>query len=271
MSVCCGGILGLGETTEDRLKMLEVISGFNPQPESVPINSLKATATERLVDKVAADDGLEFAERLLKMPENELTELLGTLDDFNPGAARALRSRMFYELVNKRSTPDPETGGATARVDTSGLMRDITNLPLNKLNSLINTGMSKADASRLRSGVTALQKMAEGPQAQSAGTGLRARLENFAINAASQDVGFISRLLAGEFSPGFFERMIYTPEGQRALMHMGDPKVAAPLFAQSVNFAVNAMRAADEQRERLQQDVEERRAQQLGRQAVQGL
>jgi biotin synthase len=40
MSVCCGGILGLGETTDDRLKMLEVLSEFNPQPESVPINSL---------------------------------------------------------------------------------------------------------------------------------------------------------------------------------------------------------------------------------------
>ncbi len=40
MSVCCGGILGLGETTKDRLRMLEIISSFNPQPESVPINSL---------------------------------------------------------------------------------------------------------------------------------------------------------------------------------------------------------------------------------------
>ena len=40
MSVCCGGILGLGETITDRLRMLEVISSFNPQPESVPINSL---------------------------------------------------------------------------------------------------------------------------------------------------------------------------------------------------------------------------------------
>lgn len=40
MSVCCGGILGLGETITDRLRMLEVISNFNPQPESVPINSL---------------------------------------------------------------------------------------------------------------------------------------------------------------------------------------------------------------------------------------
>lgn len=40
MSVCCGGILGLGETVDDRLKMLEVLSSFNPQPESVPINKL---------------------------------------------------------------------------------------------------------------------------------------------------------------------------------------------------------------------------------------
>lgn len=40
MSVCSGGILGLGESTEDRLRMLEILSHFNPQPESVPINSL---------------------------------------------------------------------------------------------------------------------------------------------------------------------------------------------------------------------------------------
>lgn len=40
MSVCCGGILGLGEGVEDRLKMLETLSNFNPPPESVPINTL---------------------------------------------------------------------------------------------------------------------------------------------------------------------------------------------------------------------------------------
>ena len=40
MSVCSGGILGLGETIADRLRMLEILSEFNPQPESVPINSL---------------------------------------------------------------------------------------------------------------------------------------------------------------------------------------------------------------------------------------
>ena len=40
ISVCCGGILGISETITDRLRLLEIISNFNPAPESVPINSL---------------------------------------------------------------------------------------------------------------------------------------------------------------------------------------------------------------------------------------
>ena len=40
MSVCCGGIIGMGETETDRLKMLEALGNFNPPPESVPINCL---------------------------------------------------------------------------------------------------------------------------------------------------------------------------------------------------------------------------------------
>ena len=40
ISVCCGGIIGMGETETDRLKMLEVLTNFDPPPESVPINCL---------------------------------------------------------------------------------------------------------------------------------------------------------------------------------------------------------------------------------------
>lgn len=55
MSVCCGGILGLGETAEDRLKMIEVISEFNPQPESVPINSLMPMPGTPLAESHSVD------------------------------------------------------------------------------------------------------------------------------------------------------------------------------------------------------------------------
>ena len=40
ISVCCGGIVGIGEKILDRLRLLEIISSFSPAPESVPINAL---------------------------------------------------------------------------------------------------------------------------------------------------------------------------------------------------------------------------------------
>jgi biotin synthase len=38
--VCCGGIIGLGETAEDRVALLQQLSSLDPHPESVPINLL---------------------------------------------------------------------------------------------------------------------------------------------------------------------------------------------------------------------------------------
>src|ERR1700716_4575970 len=42
MSVCCGGIVGMGESINDRLRMIEVLSELEPQPDRVPINCLMA-------------------------------------------------------------------------------------------------------------------------------------------------------------------------------------------------------------------------------------
>ena len=40
ITVCCGGIIGMGENIKDRAKMLQILSNFKPHPESVPINAL---------------------------------------------------------------------------------------------------------------------------------------------------------------------------------------------------------------------------------------
>ena len=40
ISVCCGGILGMGESQLDRIKLLHTLANLDPQPESVPINAL---------------------------------------------------------------------------------------------------------------------------------------------------------------------------------------------------------------------------------------
>jgi biotin synthase len=40
ITVCCGGILGMGESPEDRVGLLEQLARLDPHPESVPINML---------------------------------------------------------------------------------------------------------------------------------------------------------------------------------------------------------------------------------------
>jgi len=40
IKVCCGGIVGMGETNEDRAGLLITLANMNPHPESVPINML---------------------------------------------------------------------------------------------------------------------------------------------------------------------------------------------------------------------------------------
>ena len=40
LQMCCGGIIGMGETVKDRASMLQTLAGFDPHPESVPINAL---------------------------------------------------------------------------------------------------------------------------------------------------------------------------------------------------------------------------------------
>lgn len=51
VTVCSGGIIGMGESVEDRAGMLVALSTLNPQPESVPINALVAVEGTPMEDQ----------------------------------------------------------------------------------------------------------------------------------------------------------------------------------------------------------------------------
>jgi biotin synthase len=53
LSVCCGGIIGMGEGPRDRCALLAQLGRLDPHPESVPVNVLVRTAGTPLAD---ADD-----------------------------------------------------------------------------------------------------------------------------------------------------------------------------------------------------------------------
>jgi biotin synthase len=59
IEMCCGGIIGMGESVRDRAGMLQVLASFDPHPESVPINGLVAVAGTPLANRPAVDS-LEF-------------------------------------------------------------------------------------------------------------------------------------------------------------------------------------------------------------------
>ena len=40
ITLCCGGIIGMGESIDDRASLLRVLATMDPHPESVPINAL---------------------------------------------------------------------------------------------------------------------------------------------------------------------------------------------------------------------------------------
>jgi len=55
ISVCCGGILGMGESIQDRLELLEALCALDPAPESIPINCLNHVAGTALQDAPPVD------------------------------------------------------------------------------------------------------------------------------------------------------------------------------------------------------------------------
>ncbi|WP_088968384.1 biotin synthase BioB [Vogesella sp. LIG4] len=73
LSVCCGGIVGLNETREQRAGLILQLANLDPQPESVPVNNLvKVTGTP--LDGAESLDWTEFVRTIavarLTMPKS---------------------------------------------------------------------------------------------------------------------------------------------------------------------------------------------------------
>ncbi|MDD9937355.1 MAG: biotin synthase BioB [Myxococcales bacterium] len=55
ISMCCGGIIGMGESIDDRCRMLATLANMEPQPESVPVNALVPVDGTPLQDQPPVD------------------------------------------------------------------------------------------------------------------------------------------------------------------------------------------------------------------------
>jgi biotin synthase len=55
LSICCGGIIGMGESLQDRCELLVTLANQRPHPESVPINALVAVEGTPLAGQPRVD------------------------------------------------------------------------------------------------------------------------------------------------------------------------------------------------------------------------
>ncbi|KAL3808515.1 hypothetical protein ACHAXA_008336 [Cyclostephanos tholiformis] len=77
ISVCCGGILGLGEKESDRVGLLHVLATMPEHPESVPINALVAVEGTPLGD-AAASGGDDAPEGIADVDAFDMARMIAT-------------------------------------------------------------------------------------------------------------------------------------------------------------------------------------------------
>lgn len=126
ISLCCGGILGLGEGEEDRVGLLHKLANLNPQPESVPINMLVPVAGTPLENT----PGLDIFEWIrciavarILMPKAMVRLSAGRLEISREAQALAFMAGANAIFTGEKllTTPNPEMNEDTGLLETLGL------------------------------------------------------------------------------------------------------------------------------------------------------
>ena len=126
VTVCCGGIIGMGETVRDRLGLLAELARQNPHPESVPINSLVSVSGTPLGDRPPVG-ALEFARVIatarIAMPASIVRLSAGRLELSEEGQALCLLAGANSIFLGDRllTTPNPQSDDDQALLEKMGM------------------------------------------------------------------------------------------------------------------------------------------------------
>jgi biotin synthase len=129
IEVCCGGILGMGESREDRIGLLCELANLSPQPESVPINALVAVEGTPM-GKQDPIDGLEMARacataRIL-MPRARVRLSAGrmSMSDETQALCFLAGANSIFAGEKLLTTPNPGCDHDSALMDKLGMSRE---------------------------------------------------------------------------------------------------------------------------------------------------
>jgi biotin synthase len=126
LTVCSGGIIGLGETAEDRIGMLHVLSNLSQHPESVPINALVAVKGTPMEDqqRVSVWEMVRMiATTRIIMPKTVVRLSAGRLEMSLPEQALCFMAGANSIFAGDKllTTPNPSYNDDMAMFDILGL------------------------------------------------------------------------------------------------------------------------------------------------------
>lgn len=126
VTVCSGGIIGMGEALEDRAGMLVALTSLNPQPESVPINALVAVEGTPMedIEPVAIWDMIRMvATTRIVMPETQVRLSAGRTEMSREGQAMCFfaGANSIFAGDKLLTTPNPDVNEDMKMFELLGL------------------------------------------------------------------------------------------------------------------------------------------------------
>lgn len=137
INVCCGGILGMGETADDRVSLLQQLANLPKHPESVPINMLVQIEGTPLngVEKIAALDFVRtIAVARILMPESwvRLSAGRAEMSDENQALCFFAGANSIFYGDKLLTTSNPDENHDRKLFDQLGInMTEESSQPLN--------------------------------------------------------------------------------------------------------------------------------------------
>jgi biotin synthase len=126
IKVCCGGIVGLGETRTQRAGLIAQLANLEPYPESVPINNLVAVPGTPLADTPPLDP-FEFVRTIavarITMPRTMVRLSAGReqMDDALQALCFAAGANSIFYGDRLLTTTNPQAQRDRALLDTLGM------------------------------------------------------------------------------------------------------------------------------------------------------
>lgn len=132
ITVCCGGIIGMGESPQARIGLLQQLATLNPHPESVPINMLVAVEGTPLASR-PPEDPLEVVRMIatarILMPRSYVRLSAGRLSLSDEAQALCFMAGANSVFLGDRllTTPNPTADADRSLFERLGLRLQVRN------------------------------------------------------------------------------------------------------------------------------------------------